>query len=327
MIHFLKRISDAGWYRLAKAYFVIRSWRPVWLYVVNRKGRRVFARIDRPLNGVQRRVVDDLGRYGIAVVHIDELFPDKSIFQDLARYARDRYPDADTKTAKTFLRNLWDAVPLMDFKNPFFRFAIDEKITDCVHAYIRIATKFYYFTLNVTVPVAEGSEAVFSQRWHRDPEDRKLCKIFLYLNDVDEGTGPFTYVRGSQEGGKWRHWYPQIAPRGGSIPSDDLVLKHIPRQDILIATAKAGTLIFCDTSGLHRGGYATEHERIMFTVGYCSRANPWPTRFRRAAGFENDLNMMYGNRPEVAYGFVPWRSRLTAYLFRKIKRHADGRMM
>lgn len=322
---FFSRIVNAGWYRLAKVYFVFRAWRPVWFYVVNRRGRMIHRGINRPLDAIQARVVEDLRRDGIAAVHIDELFPGQTVFRELSAYAKGLYPHADTKTAKIFLRNLWDAVPMLDFKNPFFRFAIDEKITDCVHAYMKIATKFYYFTLNVTVPVSEGSEAVYSQRWHRDPEDRKMCKVFLYLTDVDEGAGPFTYVRGSHEGGKWRHWYPQVAPRGGAIPSDAEVQKHIPRADIAVGIGRAGTLIFCDTSGLHRGGYATKSERIMFTAGYCTQANPWPTRFRRADGFERDLEKS-AHRPEVAYGFAPWRSELTSYLFRKIKRNADSRM-
>ena len=325
MASFFSRIVNSGWYRVANAYFVIRFWRPVWLYIVNRKGRAVHGKINRPLDVIQRRIVDDLRREGIAMVHIDELFPGRPIFQELFAYMNDLYPHADTKTPKTFLRNLWDAVPLMDFKNPFFRFAIDEKITDCIHAYMGVATKFYYFTLNVTMPISEGSDAVYSQRWHRDPEDRKLCKVFLYLNDVDEGTGPFMYVRSSQEGGKWRHWYPQVGLRGGAIPSDADVQKYIPRADIIIGTARAGTLIFCDTSGLHRGGYATKNERIMFTAGYCTCANSWPTRFRRVDGFEHDLKN-FVNRPEVAYGFTPWRSWHTAYLFKKIKRNPDRRM-
>ena len=325
MLHFFSRIVDSGWYRLANAYFLTRFSRPVWFYLINRKGRAVYKKINRPLDAIQKRIVNDLRHDGIAIIHIDELFPNTSVFQKLSTYTKDIYPYADTKTAKTFLRNLWDAVPLMDFKNPFFRFAIDEKITDCVHAYIEIATKFYYFTLNVTTPITEGSEAIYSQRWHRDPEDRKLCKVFLYLNDVDEGTGPFMYVRGSQEGGKWRYWYPQVGLRGGAIPSDADVKNHIPPEDIIIGTGRSGTLIFCDTSGLHRGGYATKNERVMFTAGYCTCANAWPTRFHRADEFEHDLKGFI-SRPEVAYGFTPWRSRHTAYLFKKIKRNADRRL-
>lgn len=327
MGHFFSRIVNAAWYRLANAYFVVRFWRPVWWYVVNREGRAVYHKMNRPLDAVQMRAINDLRRDGIAMVHIDELFPGKNIFQELSAYAKDLYPHADTKTAKTFLRNLWDAVPLMDFKNPFFRFAIDEKVADCAHAYMELAAKFYYFTLNITTPVPEGSEAVFSQRWHRDPEDRKMCKIFLYLTDVDEGSGPFIYVRGSQEGGIWRNWYPQVGLRGGATPSEAEVRSHIPPEDIIVGTARAGTLIFCDTSGLHRGGYATKNERVMFTAGYCTQGNSWPTRFRRADGFEQDLNNLAHRRPEVAYGFAPWRSRHTAYLFRKIKRNAESRLM
>ena len=65
----------------------------------------------------------------------------------------------------------------------------------------------------------EGSEAVSSQRWHRDPEDRKLCKVFIYLNDVDENAGHFTYVKGSHYLGKWGKLFPQKPPKGFYPPS------------------------------------------------------------------------------------------------------------
>ena len=50
----------------------------------------------------------------------------------------------------------------------------------------------------------------------------------------------------------------------------------IPPEAIKTFTGKAGTMIFCDTSGLHQGGYATGKERIMSTFGYYSHASLWP---------------------------------------------------
>ena len=38
-------------------------------------------------------------------------------------------------------------------------------------------------------------------------------------------------------------------------------------------TAPKGTIIFCNTSGFHRGGFATESPRVLATVTYCSPAS------------------------------------------------------
>ena len=48
-----------------------------------------------------------------------------------------------------------------------------------------------------------GSTRVSSQRWHRDYNDERLVKVFIYLTDVDEDTGPLEYVPGSTLGGEY----------------------------------------------------------------------------------------------------------------------------
>jgi hypothetical protein len=38
-------------------------------------------------------------------------------------------------------------------------------------------------------------------------------------------------------------------------------------------TGPKGTLILCNTSGLHRGGFATAGPRVLATATYCSPAS------------------------------------------------------
>jgi hypothetical protein len=129
--------------------------------------------------------------------------------------------------------------------------------------------KLKYMTLNETIPV--GDEAPqHSQKWHRDPEEKRQMKTFIYLNDVDSETGPFTYVKRSQFGSPiYGNLFPQELPLG-VYPPDGAVEKAVAAEDIISATGKAGTLIFCDTAGLHRGGYAKSKSRMMFTGFYPS---------------------------------------------------------
>ena len=47
----------------------------------------------------------------------------------------------------------------------------------------------------------------------------------------------------------------------------------VDREAIQTFTAPRGTLIFCNTSGLHRGGFATESARVLATATYCSPAS------------------------------------------------------
>lgn len=141
-----------------------------------------------------------------------------------------------------------------------------------MNAYLRQWSRFYYYYLGETLP-APNAEPVGSQRWHRDPEDKRMCKVFIYLTDVDSvEAGPFTYLKGSQEYGDYRAYFPQKFPQG-SYPALGAVEKIADPKDIFTCLGKAGTIIFCDTSGLHRGGLSTSISRTMFTAGFSSFAS------------------------------------------------------
>mgnify|MGYP001604445116 CR=1 FL=1 len=298
-------------------FFRARSWRPVWLYL-NRYSRALYQRNRRPLNPVQHRLMEDLKRDGIAAVALSELFPGENVFAELRSYTDRLIDQAETKTNKEFLRFLWDATPVLELDNPFVRLSLRDKILDIVNAYMDLAAHFYYLTLNVTMPVPEGSQAVQSQRWHRDPEDKRMCKVFLYLTDVDEGAGPFPYVRGSQYGGKWGRLFPQQPP-AGCYPPAGAIERIVPSSDIHVGTARAGTLIFCDTSGLHRGGYATQRERVMFTGGYCSSASPWPLRFKYPENSDEELKRLNFD-PVQRHALQYDQSAFVRLAFKKIKK-------
>lgn len=316
-MNMFSRIATSASVRSARLFFLVRSIKPVWFYAVNGKNRRAKKKNPITLSAVQQRIVADLERDGIAVAHMDELFSARGLLAHFQKHTADGMARAETRTHKSFLKNLWDAIPLVDFGNPFVGLALDNAILDTVNEYMGLWSYFFYLTLNVTTPVPEGSEAVQSQRWHGDPEDRKMCKVFLYLTDVDEGSGPFTYVRGSQSGGCWRHLFREQSPRG-IMPPERPIKELVPSADIMTCTGKAGTLIFCDTSGYHRGGYATKNERIMLTMGYCSGASPYPMRVR----FSEYLPKQKEYRalsPAARHALTFAPGKITAYFFRKIK--------
>lgn len=311
----LSHISTSASIRAGQAYFKIRSWWPVWFYVVNGKNRRAFNAYKQNISEVQKRIVSDMKRDGIAVAHLDELFPGSDMLTRFQQYAQERMAAAETKTNKSFLRNLWDAVPVIDFNNPFISLALGEGVLATVNEYMQMFSHFFYLTLNVTMPVSKGSEAMQSQRWHGDPDDQKMCKVFLYLNDVDEGAGPFIYVSGTQHGGRWRDIFHEQPPRG-FVPLERPVGELVPKSDIKHYTGKAGTIIFCDTSGYHRGGYATKNERIMLTMGYCSRACPFPMRIRlEHLSDEQKRRLSPAGRHALTFS----RSPFTQYFFRVLK--------
>lgn len=323
-----RRLSERQWQTLAglaqaarspgqtllRPYFSLRASWPVWFYLLNREGRRRYGERPPELTPLQQRIAGELSAQGIAATHLRELFPDQPrLLDDLQRETTALMGRAETKTGKRFLRELWDVMPRLEFQDPFVNLALDETILGIVNTYFAMYAKFYYLTLNLTLPVGTEAAPVQSQRWHRDPEDKRVCKLFLYLTDVDEEAGPFIYIPGSHYGGRWGRLCPQQPPRG-CYPPAEAIERAVPPEARKVCTGTAGTVLFCDTSGLHKGGYARSKERIMFTAGYYSRASLWPVRYRRP---EDDDGLPETLGGQARYALQPFRHRLSGPFFRR----------
>lgn len=291
--------------RIFWRYHRLRSSWPVWYYLLNFSARRQWRSLGIHLDERERAIAAALEKDGIAVLSITDLIPG-SLFDDLVRSTTERvqrvahgsiesarsdsrvllksgmFSGSTKKYQKDFLVDLWGRgkTPPLDLADPFMRLALGERILGVIGAYFGFAPMFHYFSLLSTVIVPPDAPAQYSQRWHRDSEDRKMVKVFLYLTDVEEpGAGPFSYVKDSHGGGRWRGLFPQHPPVG-SYPPPGAVERAVPADAVRTCFGKAGTLIFCDTTGLHRGGYSTTKERIMFTASYVSSASLHPVRYR-----------------------------------------------
>lgn len=281
-------------------YHRLRATELVWRRLLNRDGVRRYRERPVELSPAGVAVLNTLREQGIAITHISEFFA-HDVFEGLVRYTKSRWQSPEVgqllterrlayrvgkpNVKKAFLVNLWPGDPVLDLAHPFIRFALSEPILSVVNAYLGMFSKFRAWRLETTIPMPANIRASSSQRWHRDEEDRKLVKVFLYLNDVDASAGPFMYLKHSHGTGKWRDIFPMVPPRGSlrMPPNED---EYIPQGDVIAATGSAGTMIFCDTTGLHKGGLATEKNRFMCTLVYTSSASPWPIRYRYPANVD-----------------------------------------
>ena len=106
------------------------------------------------------------------------------------------------------MRLLGKDVPTLADDDPWLRIGIDDRMLDVVNSYFGLWSKLTYVDLWYTPPAAPGVERVSSQRWHRDYNDDRLVKVFIYLTDIDEDTGPLEYVVGSALGGEYGNEWP-----------------------------------------------------------------------------------------------------------------------
>ncbi|MBH8571938.1 phytanoyl-CoA dioxygenase family protein [Nostocaceae cyanobacterium CENA369] len=109
--------------------------------------------------------------------------------------------------------------------------------------------------------------------WHRDIEDRRVIKIMVYLNDVEEKHGPFEYVP-SHLTSKYTLNYYRIKNKiknSGGI-NDETLNQIVPKSAWKSCPGKAGTVIIADTRRLlHHGTLRTQERSTLF---FAYTANP-----------------------------------------------------
>ena len=251
----------------------------------NPRSRRRLAAAPPALDDLQQRLVGELGEHGFAVVPVDELFPDGDTWpaisargDEFVASTEKALSDRDegqlqVRAGKEFVVRAYErAGARLDASDPWLRAAVSNRLLDIANTYLGMWAKLSYLDWWYTVPQEAGVERVASQRWHLDFDDKHLLKAFLYLVDVDADTGPFEYVPGSQPGGRHSTAWPWT-PFGTDRVSEDDLARRLPNAEVKTFTAPRGTLILCNTSGLHRGGFSTLKPRVLTTATFCSPAS------------------------------------------------------
>jgi len=103
---------------------------------------------------------------------------------------------------------------------------------------------------------AQPQQAEF---FHRDVDDLRFVKLFVYLTDVDDLSGPHIFMRGSH------HW---SSHRKIRRYQDDEVLNMETRADYVRFVDGAGSAFIENTFGLHKGTLVEERDRLLFQVQY-----------------------------------------------------------
>jgi len=118
-----------------------------------------------------------------------------------------------------------------------------------------------------------------SQNWHRDYNEFKMLRIFLYFNKVGIANGAGEYVSGSHYLGDSYNKL-EYSEEMGTYATDDEIAENFSSERILKAEGSAGTIVFMDTAGLHRGGYHTapESERRVALVTFSTAADIMPSK-------------------------------------------------
>jgi hypothetical protein len=253
--------------------------------LANRASRRHFSHEQPQLDAVQQKVLERLRVDGYATLPFSELVADESLWQELEADAQKFVAETEAglaaeraggeaelrrRAGKEFLVRKYSWGGKLGLDDPWLRVGVNARLLDLANAYLGMWSKLEYVDVWYTPP-AGTDERKSSQRWHRDFNDRHLLKAFLYLVDVDEDTGPFEYVPRSAPGGELERLWPW-RPLGENYPPEDEFAKTVDGHSVAF-TAPKGTIILCNTSGFHRGGFARGKTRVLATWTWDSPAS------------------------------------------------------
>jgi hypothetical protein len=114
-----------------------------------------------------------------------------------------------------------------------------------------------YLAVWWSYPTGKGAQQ--AERFHRDVDDWRFVKLFVYLTDVGPTSGPHIYVRRSSSS--------KALTRIRRF-EDDEVVRAFGAHNVLTMTAAAGEGFLEDTFGMHKGQPVQSGTRLIFQAVY-----------------------------------------------------------
>ena len=254
-----------------------------------------------PLNGCGTPdIVEELRREGIAIQPFQQVIQGGApLLEEVSVHAHRLWEEARRRSERTdqpsgavrggYGRKDYKIpllTPQLSLDDPFIRLAMDPRILIPVNRYLGMRSLLRAVELWWDRPT--NSPAKETQLWHRDGDDLMNVKVFLYFTDVDLETGPFCFLPRTHPRGPRRSVAPERDAQGRT--TDEQMARLLPPSEWRVCTAPAGTMIFCDTCGYHKGLKPTRNERLMLMMQYTSATPRYPRELQVLGQAEGELS-------------------------------------
>ena len=287
-----------------------------WNLVHNRRSHRLFLDHKPLLTPIQEELVENLATRGIAIATIGSVGVDggdwarlRAEIEQFSRSAEKLLSDAKRSSVEVLdfgtLRHNIDRFrrffgdqnkaenddyiikmnaenSVLHATNPLIAVGLSPAVLNIVNSYFGLWSKMTYVDAWHSIPITI-EKRIGSQHWHRDGEDWKMVKVYLYCHDVDEDAGAMEFIPGTtysargpgQDIARW------TASGGGSelYPTGGQIEQLFPSSPRIPCIGPAGTFVFCDTTGFHRGNIPRSKPRILATWTYVTPASLSKHRF------------------------------------------------
>ena len=302
------RLENALVFRILERFGLSKPYLSAWRKslvrrVINARRAKKYAKLKSEIRStndwlVIQRVAADLSTNGLAKAHISEFtsMPSldklKAAYEDLLK-AEEETPHS--RKGKSYIERLIDDDFLIQTKNdPLSDYLLNPGIAMACATYLELIPKLTSFKVWRSHQI-ELQDRTASQNWHRDYNEYQMVRVFCYFNDVTSDNGAGEYIKGSHFKGDSFDKL-QDSEDGLSRYSKDSDVESLFSEDkIAVAAGIAGTLIFMDTAGLHRGGFhPVPGERRVSLTTFSTAADLQPTKIRKPKKFTHVSPLMDG---------------------------------
>ena len=144
---------------------------------------------------------------------------------------------------------------------------LDEKILNVSSNYLNCAPVLDNIQLFWSF-AAHRADKEAAQYWHFDMDRQRCINIFLYLTDCNELNGPHKFIEKTHLMGMGIK--ESLRKKGYARLEDREIEQCYSGEQIKTFTAKKGSILFEDTSGLHKGQNVIQGSRLMLIFQYSS---------------------------------------------------------
>ncbi|MEH2052537.1 phytanoyl-CoA dioxygenase [Nostoc sp.] len=221
------------------------------------------------LEGRDRKILNALKKDGVYITTLADLELNSS--SELLKASYHQLSQMENAN-NDHLDEKWPQISTVTGLPEFYAWGMEKRLLNIIENYIGLPIAFHGVHLRRDF---NNKHQFGTLLWHSDAEDRRIIKIFIYLNDVEEKTGPFEYIpRSLTPLFSWNYiqLFYKLWKSGYMGIDDEEVKPVIPKSAWKSCPGPAGTVIIVDTkNALHHGTVRTEDRSALF---FCYTANP-----------------------------------------------------
>ncbi|NJJ60291.1 phytanoyl-CoA dioxygenase family protein [Pseudomonas sp. B14(2022)] len=160
------------------------------------------------------------------------------------------YPPASCHTASFSTEDILRSPHALKWAN-------DDRVLRIVEAELGVKATLSNISTWWSIPGHDTPQA--AESFHRDVDDLRFIKLFVYLTDVDDESGPHAFIPKSQK---------HMGYRTIRRYSDEEIKNEFGDTGIKYFTGTKGTAFLENTFGLHKGQIPKKKRRLLFQAQY-----------------------------------------------------------